>query len=260
LPESPSRLGVQRRSQLMSDAWKSAFTSWNRVSARLRPYLQSGPIWGKWDVGQIPSSTSVAVGMLKNLAPIGRTIDLGCGTGKGLNALASLGAESLVGLDVNIRAATYAQSLWRCEQPAAFIAGDATQLPFAGNTFDLAVAQAFLTVVPTRAERNAVIEEVCRVLRPGGHFYVGDFLQDSKSNLYRERYVLGETLLGEYGTFPVEGPGGRIAYLAHHFAQDELQDLLINEGFDVRSVERQSVKTRSGRAITGISVVAKLKE
>jgi ubiquinone/menaquinone biosynthesis C-methylase UbiE len=221
-------------------------------------YLRSGPVWGKRDIWQIPSTTWIAVDMLEKLPISGSIIDLGCGTGKGLTALAPLGAESLVGLDVNIGATTYAQAKWSLRKSAAFIAGDATGLPFADNSFDLAVAQAFLTVIPTEKERVTVIDEARRVLHPGGHLYVGDFLQNENSELYRQRYELGEKFSGEYGTFPVEGPDGHIAYFAHHFAADELEELLSDRGFEVLSTQLQPAKTYSGRSIVSISVVARL--
>src|ERR1700691_5908088 len=99
-------------------------------------YLRSSAIWGKRDIWQIPSTTCIAVEMLEKLSSLESIIELGCGTGKGLGVLASLGATSLIGLDVNIRATAYAQSEWNLQQPAAFIAGDATKLPFADDTFD----------------------------------------------------------------------------------------------------------------------------
>src|SRR5262249_34628826 len=46
--------------------------------------------------------------------------------------------------------------------------GDARNLPFADNTFDVIVSRAALHNIYNAAERQQAVREIARVLRPGG--------------------------------------------------------------------------------------------
>jgi ubiquinone/menaquinone biosynthesis C-methylase UbiE len=184
---------------------------------------------------------------------------LGCGTGRCLEAVATIGATSLVGLDVNAEAIRQARSSWRMPTTATFVTADANSIPFDDHSFDLVIAQAFFTVVPTLAERTAVVDEVRRVLRPGCYFYIGDFLQDLETARYLARYESGFEMTGEYATFPVEDGRGRIAYFAHHFGKGELQGLLEGEGFEVVLSRDFPVITSTGHQMQGLALIARLK-
>lgn len=258
MPHRPSVGGLVTE-QTLSGASKVAQASWGRVSASVLPYLQSGPVWGKKDINEIPSTTTIAMEMLNKIS-MDRVVELGCGSGKGLSALAEHGARYLVGIDVNSRATAYARSQWRHEQKAAFVTGNANELPFEENSFSLAVAQAFLTVIPTEAERTRVFRQVREILRPGGHFYIGDFLRRPVANRYIDRYKMGEELTRHPGTFPVQAHDGTIAYLAHHFTEEELVTILNIHEFDLVSHEMLETKTYSGQEIMGISIVAQLRD
>jgi len=223
-------------------------------------FFKSAETWRNWNAEEIPSTTSIAIEMLEKLPPVSRILDLGCGIGKSLEVLATLDADTLTGVDVNVAAVARARSKWNSSREAAFIAGDALHLPFPDNSFDVATAQAFLTVVPTRAERLAALREAGRILRPGGYIYIGDFLQNSTIDLYVRRYVFGLELIGEYGTFPVSNSSGGIAYFAHHFTEEELEVLIGGAGFELKAIQLAPTKTYSGHDVTGISVVAELRD
>jgi ubiquinone/menaquinone biosynthesis C-methylase UbiE len=219
----------------------------------------SAPVWSSYKVELIPSTTQVASELLQGLPVLRNVVDIGCGTGGGVAALAQIASDSIIGVDVNREAIHRAHVRTTGLHGAGFLAADANGLPFEDNTFDLAIAQALFTVIPTRAERGAIVEQVRRVVQPGGFFYVGDFLQDLTSPRYRQRYEVGYELTGEYGTFPVEDAAGGIAYFAHHFAEDELVEHVENFGFFVIKSAITSLKTYSGHKIRGMSLVAQLK-
>ena len=90
-------------------------------------------------------------------------VDLGCGTGATLAALANRGsAARLVGVDL-----TQPQLGGDFEAVAADLD---EALPFAADTFDAAVCQ---NVLECLRDPQAFINEVARVLKPGGHLLLG---------------------------------------------------------------------------------------
>jgi ubiquinone/menaquinone biosynthesis C-methylase UbiE len=225
----------------------------------VRPSTPSAHVWAKYDVEQIPSTTEVSADLLESLPRPRTVIDLGCGTGRCIDAIEVIAARSVVEVDVNYWAVHRAREHCGESRHSGFVAADGNLLPFEDDVFDLAVAQAFFTVIPTLAERTAIIEEVRRVTRPGGYLYVGDFLQDRANAHYLQRYELGYELVGEYGTFPVEDSNGNITYFAHHFGDDELPELLAGQGFEVLKSHFVKMQTYSGNIIPGISLISRLK-
>jgi arsenite methyltransferase len=114
-----------------------------------------------------------------------RVLDVGCGRGLLLiGAAQRLTTGRAVGLD-----------LWRMQDqagndPAATIAnaqaegvaervelrdGDARQLPFDSQSFDVVVSSMALHNIPGAGGRAAAVREIVRVLKPGGHLAILDF-------------------------------------------------------------------------------------
>lgn len=98
-----------------------------------------------------------------------RVLDLGCGNGNVLEALRDRGIEELFGLDLSERMVREAKS--RMKEGARIQAGNAACLPYEREFFDAVVCCASFHHY-TQAAR--VLEEVRRVLRPGGRFVLGD--------------------------------------------------------------------------------------
>jgi SAM-dependent methyltransferase len=98
-------------------------------------------------------------------------LDLGCGEGYVARQLKRRGAARLEGVDIStemIRAAREQEEQERLG--IRFRAGDASNLAvFADESFDLVVA-VFLFNYLTRQETQKTMQEVARVLRPGGRF------------------------------------------------------------------------------------------
>jgi SAM-dependent methyltransferase len=90
-------------------------------------------------------------------------VDVGAGTGElGAALVARLPGLSYVGVDVSPVAVEGAQRLGR---PGTFIAADAERLPFADGSFDAAVS---VYALEHFIDAQAVLEEMARVVRPGG--------------------------------------------------------------------------------------------
>ena len=95
-----------------------------------------------------------------------RVLDLGCGPGGALAAVARRWpAARLVGVDVAARMLVAARRGWATTPHPALVRADATALPFPSGIFDAVTSHSFLYLAP---DRNAVLAEAARVLRPGG--------------------------------------------------------------------------------------------
>ena len=91
-------------------------------------------------------------------------LDVGCGNGRNA-ALLVEHADAVVGLDVS----GALLSLARERVPdAALLQGDAARLPVGDDAADLAVYVATLHHLPDRSLRRRSLEELARVLAPGG--------------------------------------------------------------------------------------------
>lgn len=90
---------------------------------------------------------------LKDLVKGRKVVDIGCGYGRNRELVAREGGE-WIGVEP-------------FEGGAHTVVGDAENLPFADNTFDVAIMDAVLEHIPNVAE---AFREVARVLKPGGIF------------------------------------------------------------------------------------------
>ncbi|MFU1782052.1 class I SAM-dependent methyltransferase [Haloarcula japonica] len=96
-------------------------------------------------------------------------LDVGCGNGRHAELLAEV-ADSVVGLDASralLQAATD-----RVGDSVTLLQGDATRLPLASASVDLAVYVATLHHLPSQAARRASLDELARVLAPGARALV----------------------------------------------------------------------------------------
>lgn len=97
-----------------------------------------------------------------------RVLDLGCGAGMDAAIAAGLSgpAGTVVGLDSAVEMVrTGRQGLDPGLERIVLTAGDAAHLPFQDGVFDVVVANGLLNLEP---ERDGVVSEIARVLRPGG--------------------------------------------------------------------------------------------
>lgn len=169
-----------------------------------------------------------------------RVLDLGCGPGVSTFVLASkLGPEaSLVGIDLAPRMIARARRHHERRFPeltnVRFEQADATELPFDGDSFDLAVGHSFLYLVSDRA---AVLREVHRVLAKRGTLVLME--PNKRASLPR---VLGEGMRRwptalrnplDTGRFISSMIGWRMASTtAGHMTSAELERAFEQAGFD----------------------------
>jgi len=121
-----------------------------------------------------------------------RALDLASGTGDIAFALAARGAY-VVGLDVTKRMIELARG--KAAVPSAgpeFLIGDMVALPFASESFDVITTGYGLRNVP---DLTAAVDEMLRVLRPGGRALSLDF-DRPPNRLVRAAYLTYLTVVG----------------------------------------------------------------
>ena len=109
-----------------------------------------------------------------------RVLDIGCGNGRFYSVLKERNAV-YTGVDNSKGLLAEAKTKY---PEANFVEGDATALPFADGSFDIAYSFAVVHHIPGKALREKFFSEAARVLRPGGTLIVTSWY------LWRPRYVL----------------------------------------------------------------------
>ncbi|MBI4344654.1 MAG: class I SAM-dependent methyltransferase [Euryarchaeota archaeon] len=145
-------------------------------------------------------------------APGGLTLDLGCGDGKGMASILRDGIR-VAGLDISLGALNLLRDrLGREGFRSDLVRGDVRHLPFTPGSFDSVVCD-FVLGHCVAADREEAVEEVRRVLKPGGRLFFRAF---SRRDM---RFGKGEEV--EEGTF--RSASG----IDHHFFDEgEVRGLL----------------------------------
>ncbi|MFN2448037.1 MAG: ubiquinone/menaquinone biosynthesis methyltransferase [Vicinamibacterales bacterium] len=118
---------------------------------------------------------------LADIHPGERALDLAAGTGDITYLLRAKGAAT-VGLDVTHRMLEIAVAKARGQPSPAFLTGDMMALPFRGASFEVVTTGYGLRNVP---ELGPALEEIARVLKPGGRFLSLDFNRPDDARLRR---------------------------------------------------------------------------
>jgi SAM-dependent methyltransferase len=102
------------------------------------------------------------------LRPLGRVLEIAAGTGVATRAMDAALPEtvSIVATDLNQPMLDHAAARGTA-RAVTWRQADAMQLPFAEGSFDAVVCQFGVMFFPVK---GGAFAEVCRVLRPGGHF------------------------------------------------------------------------------------------
>ncbi len=161
-------------------------------------------------------------------------LDLGCGAGRHLVYLGSLGF-SVHGMDLSENGLLHTRAwLWAEELPAWLVKGDMTCLPYQDDSFDAVISIHVIFHNPLAKMRDS-IAEVYRVLRPGGLALLT--FQSTRSYRYKSGIEI------EPGTFIPEN--GSDNGIPHHFS--DLEELGREfKTFIVRKVELDERRGEEG--------------
>jgi SAM-dependent methyltransferase len=175
----------------------------------------------------------------KYLAKDSRILDLGCGYGRILNELKDKGFNNLYGADFSEKMIEVAG----CEAPFANLkVNEPCSIPFDNESFDCVILLAVLTCISDNESQKKLINEISRVLKPGGIVYIGDFLLNSdERNL--ERYERFKEQYG-YGVFVLDDGG----VLRHH-SEEWINEL--TSGFEKLEFLKTTHTTMNGHISNG---------
>ena len=201
----------------------------------------------RWDelAGQLASTFPLELlPLTKFLRPGNRILDYGCGDGRILESLRSLGARDVVGCDAAARMCQLARS----RNPGLVVhwLNNPRGQKFPPASFDGVLLIGILSSVVPLAERRALVKRMRLLLRPAGRLVLGDF-GCSDEPPYPERYR--GTIL-EPRTFQTEDH-----LLIHHFTPTELEELL-EEAFRIDDLRTMPVPTVHRRIVPGHVILA----
>jgi len=192
-------------------------------------YRQRGRLWG---------------GAVHNLPPIdsgSRVLELGCGNGKILFALASRGL-AVTAIDFSSRAAMMSHRVAQHTGTGEVAIADARQLPFSTGTFDAVIAIHIIGHM-YEEDRARIAMESTRVLREDGMLWFSGFACDDLRS-GKGRQVEPQTFERANGT------------VTHYFTEPEVQELfsglvpvkVATEGWTMRVRGKEHLRAE----ITGI--------
>jgi ubiquinone/menaquinone biosynthesis C-methylase UbiE len=192
--------------------------------------------------------------VLRHCNAPGRLIDLGCGTGRIAKACSQQG-HWVLGVDLSTE--MLKQAMRRREREGLrveFVKGNLADLRFiADQSFDYAVCLfSTLGMIHGQANRQRVVLETHRLLRPGGKFVL--HIHNWWFNLWDpagRRWVVADTwrkLAGDpaAGDRPMPPHQGLAGLALHHFTLREVRTLLRQTGFAVHEIQSVGL-AKSGR-------------
>ena len=152
-----------------------------------------------YNFGRSKPATPVRKFCQRYLAPGDPVLDLGCGLGRNAHYLAAQ-AYDVSGVDLSEAAVTFCrQRFARFGLSGTFKQGSFDQIPFPDDSYSGIVCVAALDHVPIEQAR-AAMEEMRRVLRPGGSILLTFDPPDQDEDLLDEATVLAD------GTLRFDGP------------------------------------------------------
>ena len=135
--------------------------------AQLAPHYDTdkSPVWQE------------IVDLVAGIGPRDSVLDVGCGTGRVSRVLSA--QCRYVGIDLSEDMIRVAR---KRNQSRLFVIGDATRIPYPDESFDAVLMIAVLHHSVLSSEREKILQEAHRVLKPGGCMFA------SVWNLFQPRY------------------------------------------------------------------------
>ncbi len=185
----------------------------------------------------------------KFVAKDSKILDVGCGYGRVLNELAEAGFTDLTGVD---SAENMIKRGMREYPGLNLVANPDGKLPFEESTFDAVILFGVLTCVPDNESQKVLLNDIKRVLKPGGIIYINDFLLNSgfKRWLF---YKKAQKETGVYGAFKTYDG----ATVRHH-AEDYILNLLSD--FKTLDFQKIVIPTMNGNKSNSFGFIGELKK
>lgn len=161
-----------------------------------------------------------------------RVLDLCCGAGEALNALHEMGFRDLAGMDLSVPDALAKDRRFEIHR------GDVRKLPFADASCDWVLLIHAMHHLETLEGVRTVLEEIRRVLKPGGRVGIIDFDGSWKTEtvfwLFRQEKLLIAPPLERFGKLIQN----EWSFLRHYLRQwPEIEILLYKNGWQVERID-----------------------
>jgi ubiquinone/menaquinone biosynthesis C-methylase UbiE len=209
--------------------------------------------WKRFHGRDIPSSVDLHKIFFEKVPLYFHILDFGCGWGRIAHQLLDKG-YSVEGFDINPHAVNEAN---KYADDNLFIESNAVKTPYEDAIFDTCILNAFLTAIYP-IDRGKIIKEAFRLLNEDGLLYIADFKRDFNNPQYKRRYLADLSYTGELGTFRVYNAGeegNRTLYLAHHFTEGELKNL-IEPYFKILIFKEVEFTSYHGNPVKGFVILA----
>ena len=217
--------------------------------------------WNQFKGKDTPSTVEIHESFYSAVPANSTVLDFGCAWGRVAFQLQKLG-YNVTGFDLNKNAVKTAnESSKLCGENGGrvqFDRADATDLPYADESFDACIIQAFLTTIIQPLDRLKVLSEAYRVLKKNGILYIADFGLNWKNLHYREMYRRDYISTMELGTFIVKDDSkvnGDELFTVHHYTRKELIDLV--KDFSVENFYETVFTTFHGNRTKGYIIIAR---
>lgn len=173
-------------------------------------------------------------------------VEYGCGYGRVLNILNKNGFQNIRGFDLSPNMIKRGKETYP-DLNMQVLSGSA-KIDMPDNSADAAVLSTVLCSIPEFTEQNKVFKELTRVLKPGGHLYVCDFLI-TESSYYLPKYAeFADKDSPEYGLYKTQD-----TFVRHHYLPFLLERL---NGFEIRWLIGRDSITMNGHPVKSFHLIA----
>lgn len=157
---------------------------------------------------------------------LNKILEIACGTGIVTGKLhEAFPSSEITATDINPDMLKFAQSKFNPESNIIWKTADAMKLPFEDNTYDAVICQFGVMFFP---DKQAAINEVFRVLKPGGIFIFNTMDKIEANDIL---YTVNETLKNLFK----ENTPNFFEIVFSLYNKEQIEKLLLNSGFnDVR--------------------------
>ncbi len=167
-------------------------------------------------------------------------LDIGSGSGRALDYLEKKGFTHVFGLENNFR--------FLEKSHFSVVCGKGEQAPFKDESFGAVLSIGVLSYILEDSKRTQLLNEIHRILKPCGFFFLSCFLISSDEyhqKKYRESQIESVT----YGIFESDSGG-----IFRHSREDKLRELLGN--FNIVSWSVRPFTTMNKREALGVIIQA----
>ncbi len=188
----------------------------------------------------------------KYISKNAKILDLGCGAGRTTINLFKSGYCNIIGLDISDKFIEFAKNYClKNNLGISFINGDATNLPFDNEQFDAVIfSYNGMMCIPGQKNRDKVLKETYRVLKPNGIFIFTAHNRDDSGNY---QYIWDEEKLKwDNGTqdkrlemfgdrLTVNSNSGEEVFV-HFSSVQEMKDFISQENFEIlEHIKRENI-------------------